>query len=268
MEHGQTLAQAARSSATLTGEFVVDCHMHNARVAKFFSRFEHYRDLITQMNRIGVTCGVVSNLWTTGEHWQAYPEMLAMCETYPGRFWGYLAPDPHRDDHRTEMEKFAACPCFRGVKLHPVEHKMDFECPEYQYVYAWAGEREFPVLLHTWGQEVLRFHKLAQSFPRTIFILGHSGGEEDAVRSAIEVAARHENVYLDTACSYVWYGAVEAMARGAGACKVLYGSDAYWNSMEAAVGRILLAELTDEEKRQILGLNAKRLFHLDQPQRG
>ena len=238
MEHGQTLAQAARSGATLTGEFVVDCHMHNARVAKFFSRFEHYRDLITQMNRIGVTCGVVSNLWTTGEHWQAYPEMLA------------------------------ACPCFRGVKLHPVEHKMDFECPEYQYVYAWAGEREFPVLLHTWGQEVLRFHKLAQSFPRTIFILGHSGGEEDAVRSAIEVAARHENVYLDTACSYVWYGAVEAMARGAGACKVLYGSDAYWNSMEAAVGRILLAELTDEEKRQILGLNAKRLFHLDQPQRG
>ena len=68
---------------------------------------------------------------------------------------------------------------------------MDFECPEYQYVYAWAGEREFPVLLHTWGQEVLRFHKLAQSFPRTIFILGHSGGEEDAARSAIEVAARH-----------------------------------------------------------------------------
>ena len=145
---------------------------------------------------------------------------------------------------------------------------MDFECPEYQYVYAWAGERGFPVLLHTWGQEVLRFHKLAQSFPRTICILGHSGGEEDAVRSAIEVAARHENVYLDTACSYVWYGAVEAMARGAGACKVLYGSDAYWNSMEAAVGRILLAELTDEEKRQILGLNAKRLFHLDQLQRG
>ena len=39
---------------------------------------------------------------------------------------------------------------------------MDFECPEYQYVYAWAGERGFPVLLHTWGQEVLRFHKLAQ----------------------------------------------------------------------------------------------------------
>ena len=48
MEHGQTLAQAARSGATLTGEFVVDCHMHNARVAKFFSRFEHYRDLITR----------------------------------------------------------------------------------------------------------------------------------------------------------------------------------------------------------------------------
>ena len=69
------------------------------------------------------------------------------------------------------------------------------------------------MLLRLLGQEVLRFHKLAQSFLRTIFIWGIPAGGEDAVRSAIEVAARHENAYLDTACSHVWYGAVEVMAQ-------------------------------------------------------
>lgn len=262
MEQEQNLAQAARSGAPLLNEYIVDCHMHNGRVANFFSRFECYQDLIAQMDRIGVNCGVVSNLWTTGEHWQAHPELLAMCKAHPGRFWGYLAPDPNRDNYRSEMEQFAQYPYFRGIKLHPVLHKRDFECSEYLYVYAWAGERKMPVLLHTWGQEVQRFYALARRFPQTVFILGHSGGEEDGVRNAIEVAASRENVYLDTACSYVWYGAIEAMVRGAGEKKILYGSDAYWNSMEAAVGRILLAELSEKEKRQILGLNARRLFRL------
>lgn len=262
MKQEGALAQAALAGRTISGEYIVDCHMHNGRVANFFSRFDHYKDLIAQMDRIGVSCGLVSNLWTTGECWKAHPELLAMCEAWPGRFWGYLAPDPHREGWREEMEAFSQYGCFRGIKLHPVLHGLDLACPEYCSVYEWAGEKRLPVLLHTWGQEVLRFDELAQQYPRTDFILGHSGGEEDAVQSAIGVAARRGNVYLDTACSYVWQGAVEAMVRGAGAEKVLYGSDAYWNSMEAAIGRILLARLGDAEKRLILGLNAKRLFRL------
>lgn len=265
MEQARSLAQAALNGETLAGEYIADCHMHNARVANFFSRFDHYRDLIAQMDRIGVTCGLVSNLWMTGECWQAHPELLAMCQEYPGRFWGYLAPNPHREGWRDEMERFCGLPCFKGIKLHPVLHKLDLASPEYRWVYGWAGERGLPILLHTWGQEVLRFDALAREYPRTAFILGHSGGEEDAVKSAIGVAARREQVYLDTACSYVWHGALEAMVRGAGAHKVLYGSDAYWNSMEAAVGRVVLAQLPDEEKRLVLGLNAKRLFDLPDP---
>lgn len=263
MEVKKDLARAALAGETLTGELIVDCHMHNGRVANFFSRFDHYRDLIAQMDRIGVTCGVVSNLWTTGECWKAHPKLQEMCESYPGRFWGYLAPNPHRANWQEEMERFAGDPHFCGIKLHPVLHRLDLACAAYRTVYAWAGERGLPVLLHTWGQEVLRFDELARQYPRTTFILGHSGGEEDAVQSAIGVAARNEQVYLDTACSYVWQGAIEAMVAGAGAHKVLYGSDAYWNSMEAAIGRVLLARITDEQKRLILGRNAQRLFRLE-----
>ena len=264
MEPKKDLARAALLGETISGEVIVDCHMHNGRVANFFSHFDYYRDLIAQMDRIGVTSGMVSNLWTTGEIWKAHPELHKMCETYPGRFWGYLAPNPHYEGWQEEMERLAGDPHFCGVKLHPVLHRLDLACDAYRSIYAWAGEQGLPVLLHTWGQEVLRFDELARQFPSTVFILGHSGGEEDAVKSAIGVAARNEHVYLDTACSYVWHGAVEAMVEEAGAHKVLYGSDAYWNSMEAAIGRVLFAQITDEQKRLILGLNAYRLFHLGQ----
>ena len=109
---------------------------------------------------------------------------------------------------------------------------------------------------------LLQFNEIAELYPNTVLVLGHSGGEEAAVKEAIRMAADHENLYLDTACSYVWQGAIEAMVSGATARKILFGSDAYWNSMEAAVGRVALANIAEEEKRLILGENAKRIYGL------
>lgn len=258
-----TIQEKALAGLPLNDCFVVDGHMHNGRVSKFYSHFDHYRDLIRQMDAIGIRCGIVSNLWTTGELWKAHPELVEMCSAYPGRFYGYLAPNPNAGNFREELNEYAKLSCFVGIKLHPVEHKKDFLCEDYRYAYSFAAERKLPVLLHTWGiQEIRRFHQIAEDYPDTTIILGHSGGEEDAVAEAIRVAAEHANVYLDTACSYVWHGAVEAMVQGASANKILFGSDAYWNSMEAAVGRIAFANISEEDKKLILGENAKRIFGL------
>lgn len=258
-----TIAERALAGLPLDDCFVVDAHMHNGRVSKFFSRFDHYRDLILQMDAIGIRCGIVSNLWTSGELWQAHPELLSMCRAYPGRFFGFLAPNPNAANFQSELAKYAENPVFIGIKLHPAEHKKDFLCGEYRYAYAFAAERKLPVLLHTWGAaDILRFSEIAKLYPETALVLGHSGGEEAAVKEAIQVAADHENIYLDTACSYVWQGAIEAMVSGATARKIVFGSDAYWNSMEAAVGRVALANITEEEKRLILGENAMRIYRL------
>ena len=258
-----TIAEKAMMGCPISDCCIVDVHMHNARVANFFSRFDYYADLVRQMDAIGIDSGIVSNLWDTGEIWKTHPEILHMCDQFPGRFYGYLSPNPNTDGFKKELSQYAEYAVFIGIKLHPTVHMKDLLCQEYRYAYDFAAERGFPVLIHTWGiEDLLRFHDLAAEFPRTTLILGHSGGEEAALREAIRVAANHDNVYLDTACSYVWYGAIEAMVRGATAKKVLYGSDAYWNSMEAAVGRIALADISEEEKRLILGENAKRIFHM------
>lgn len=258
-----TIAQLALEGLPLSECFVVDGHMHNGRASRFYSHFDYYRDLIAQMDAIGINAGIVSNLWNTGEAWQQHPEVLRMCQRYPGRFYGYLSPNPNLDNFRQELEVYGREPAFIGIKLHPVEHLRDLMCPEYRYAYDFAAERRMPVLLHTWGMEDMRrFYEIAPQHPDTTLILGHSGGDEEPLQEAIRLAATFENIYLDIACTYVWNGAIEAMARGASAQKVLYGSDAYWNSMEASIGRVALAQITEKEKRQILGENARRIFHM------
>lgn len=258
-----TIAEMASAGFPLANITVVDSHMHNGRVAPFFSRFDRYNDLVLQMDCIGVNCGIVSNLWDTGELWKRHPEIISMCEEYRGRFFGYIAPNPGMDNYYNELRQYVNDSHFVGIKLHPYSNKKDMMCKEYMYTYDFAAEHELPVLIHTWGMnDIKRFNEISEKYPKTIIILGHSGGEEEALEEAIRIAANHENVFLDTACSYVWQGAIEAMVEGATAKKIVYGSDAYWNSMEAAIGRVVFANISDEEKKLILGENAIRLFKL------
>lgn len=255
------MVQAACMGQPLTGELVLDAHMHNARTANFFSRYTSGEQLIQQMDCIGVSAGIISNLWPVGQ--DPHASVLSLCRAYPGRFYGYVSPNPNESDFCTQLDAYIDQSAFVGIKLHPALHQADFFCPQYQYAYRQAASRQMPVLLHTWGvEEISHFYRLAKEFPHTVFILGHSGGEEKAVAQAIQVAAKYANVYLDTACSHVWQGAIEAMVQTVGADKILYGSDASWNSMEAAVGRILFAEIPIEAKRKILGQNAARLFQI------
>ena len=47
--------------------------------------------------------------------------------------------------------------------------------------------------------------------------------------------------------------------------RVLYGSDYHLFDMRAQIGKIVTADISEEAKRKILGLNAARLLGLDDP---
>ena len=50
---------------------------------------------------------------------------------------------------------------------------------------------------------------------------------------------------------------------GAGADRVLFGSDMPEQDVRHHVGRVLTADISEEAKRKVLGLNAARLLKLD-----
>jgi predicted TIM-barrel fold metal-dependent hydrolase len=256
------LREMALSGKTLENELVIDAHMHPHRLAKFFSPPD-IGATVNKMDRIGVKHGIFSKLYDI-ENLGRQEDVFRILEEYPGRFYGYITPDPHRDDFLKELEKWAKVPRFVGIKLHPSEAQKPIDCKEYLTAYAFGAERSLPVLMHTWGMaDIAAVEKLVVNFPRTVLIIGHSGGERNAVEYAIRLARDYANVYLDTTRTFCYNNEIIKMIEGVTDRKILFGSDATWNSMEAAIGRILLEDIPDESKRRIIGQNAKEVFSLD-----
>ena len=144
--YSMNMAQAALEGSVLKDCLIVDSHMHNVRVGKIYSRFGHCRNLIEQMDAIGVDMGIVSNLWEIEHVWERHLEVLRMWEEYPKRFYGYLSPNPNFDSFTEELDRYAGHPAFVGIKLHPTEHLKDLQCKEYGYAYGFAAEQRLPVL--------------------------------------------------------------------------------------------------------------------------
>jgi len=259
-------ADLAAAGKPLSSIKVVDPHLHNSRVSHFFSRFENGADMLASMDRIGINYGVLSDLWSVEEQWNSFDKLCDFCNLAPGRFYAYSSPHPDWGDFYTNLSRQCANPLVAGIKLHPVVHEKPFDCKQYNFACEVGAEHGIPLLFHTWGvADIDAISALADRYPKTNFLAGHSGGEAAAVAYATKMSALRDNLYLDTACSFVWQGAIEYMVRIAGARKVLYGSDAYWNSMEVAIGRVLFAEISEEEKTMILGENALRLYKRIKP---
>ena len=79
----------------------------------------------------------------------------------------------------------------------------------------------------------------------------------------MEAARTCPNIYLETASSWGDHGTIEYLVEGAGEDRILYGSDMPLMDARIQVGRIITAQISDEAKRKILGLNAINLLGLD-----
>ena len=80
---------------------------------------------------------------------------------------------------------------------------------------------------------------------------------------AVEAAQSSRNIWLETCTSHGEHGTIEFLVEGAGADRVLYGSDMPLMDARPLIGRIATADLDDDTKRRVLGLNAIDLLDLD-----
>ena len=124
--------------------------------------------------------------------------------------------------------------------------------PNLTDVYAYAGEHGMIVINHHWDEGVIR--KIAALYPGADFIFAHyGGGYQDAVM------AEFGNVY-----SNIWnYGPLGWLEKGikkVGACKFMMGSDGFLNALSVGIGPVVFADISDGDKRAVLGLNMARLL--------
>ena len=242
------------------GVFVFDVHGHVGAHKPFQIGGYDADSVAATCRRMKVDGIAVSSLPSISSDWKwGNDEVAAACKAYPGLIYGYAVPNPYYED--CDIAPYLEMPCFRGVKVHGSLQNIPINDPRYFAAYELADKKGVPVLFHTWtAQEVRAAMDVAKRWPNVPIILGHAGmTARDAAVEAVKVC---DNLFCDTAVSVTCDNAVELLVSKIGADRVVYGSDMAFFDCVHTLGKIALAKLTDGEKEQIFGLNARALFCL------
>ena len=177
----------------------------------------------------------------------------------------WVVIDPTRPDTYHQAGDILSHPKCVGIKIHPEEHC--YPIREFgDLFFKFAAKHQAVVLTHSGHENSLPqdFIPFTDEYPEVQLILAHIGCSDDQnlVRQVHAVQeSQHRNVHADTSSAMsITPNLIEWAVQEIGADRVLFGTDAplYHTGMQRV--RIDQANISDEEKQQILRENAKRLI--------
>jgi predicted TIM-barrel fold metal-dependent hydrolase len=220
--------------------------------------------------------------------------VLAGARAGGGRLVPYLLVDPTTPEGLEAGRRGLAELGFRGVLLYPALHRFDPAAPALDPLYAEAGRRRAPVVVHCGlleirlrdllgvrpaydirGANPLAVAAAAERHRATRYVLPHFGGGFFA--EALLAGAQSPNVFVDTSSSNSWMRArpeelsLAAVMRRAlaafGPRRILFGTDSStfprgWRADILAAQREALAAAGcgGEDTAQILGRNLAEIL--------
>ena len=235
--------------------------------------------LLQAMDRDGVDHAVVMSMgWSDYEvAVEANDYIIEAVGRYPERFTGFATVNPAWGEAAVAETKRCAESGLRGIgEMHADTQRFDITCQAtMEPLMGLARSFSMPVLLHcsepaghlypgkgkTTPGKVWQF---ISSFPDNSIICAHWGGGLPFYSLMPEVGAALSNVYFDSAASpFLYrpdiYGTVAGLV---GADRILFATDYPLMPLSRPLGEVAQAELTEFQRRQILGENAARLLGL------
>lgn len=245
--------------AGLLDALVIDGHTHIGEwphATTFRSAQEAAERSVAYLDGHGIDAAcVLSGGYMSGatDYRKGNDFLLAVCDRAADRlipFMSFNAND-RREQIIAELDRIyaAGVRCIKLLNRYQEDYPGDG--PTLMAVYEYAADRGMLILNHAWDAEVIM--RIAEQFPQVDFICGHYGERYDPVLKA------RENVYANT---WAWgnMGFLDRGVRAVGAHKFCMGSDGFLNPMSVGIGPVVFADVSDAEKRQILGLTQARLL--------
>lgn len=203
----------------------------------------------------------------------ATPESFRQCNEwvaaamrrFPGRVLGYCFVNPgHTREALDDIRRCVEERGFMGIKLYNDYRATE---PVVFPIVELAIELRIPILHHAGHTMWLsspqprisdgsHLAQLGRRYPEAMLICAHicGGGDWEWTIKALRNAP---TVYLDTAGSVADEGVVEMASRIIGADRLLFACDM---SMTASVGRMRGADISEADKKKILGDNMARVL--------
>lgn len=149
------------------------------------------------------------------------------------------------------------------MKLHPLLDGFHPDDPSVHPIMEVLRAHEAPALIHC-GHPIftlpLSIEELVRRFPDVPVILGHMGHSSIVyINAAIDVAARNENVYLETSGMPMHTKIAEAVRR-VGRERVLFGSDAPFQDASVELLKVRKSGLSVDDLEWVVGRSAQQLF--------
>ena len=178
---------------------------------------------------------------------------------------------PFSEDVFEELQRIKEMGLY-GVKLHPDYQEFFIDDEKVFPVYEKCAELSLPVIFHA-GWDPLSpdlvhappkaSRKAHEAVPQMTMILAHMGGMKHW-EEVLEYIAGLENIYLDTAytVNFMPTDIFREIVLKHGADKILFGSDFPWHKSSMEKEFIESLDFSDEDKKKILGENAKKLLGL------
>jgi predicted TIM-barrel fold metal-dependent hydrolase len=231
---------------------------------------ETFKEMLEFGRKVGIDKQVILGLSKNNEL------VKELVDTYPQELVGFVRAMCQDPDAPLIIEKFVRKYGFKGVKIHtepnwPLEGLLAAHP-----IFLKAAELGIPVLIHSWHREegltqearnIIGDHtfpirivaELGKRYPYTKFIFAHMGG---IWTKAFQAAKLYPNLYFDTSGFDPEMGIVESAVEALGPERVLFGSDAPGRSYIAQLAKVQYADITEKDKRLILGENAARILRL------
>ena len=253
------IAQTTMDGKPVGVDGVVDMHTHLGSWLHFPIAGGCADDLVKEMDRTGIEWSFVSHLaCLTGEPRWGNDQVIDAITRFPDRLLGYAVCWPVTKELGIDEIRRCLDAGMRGIKMHS-SSGVPYVHEGYRPIWELADDRRLPVLLHTWG-DLADYQAIFDRYRNVTVLLGHAGCTNEQIY--VDFARRYSNVYLELCHSAARYGIIEYLVREVGARRILYGSDAAVHSFGHQLGRVVFAEIGEEDKRQILATNARSILDL------
>jgi predicted TIM-barrel fold metal-dependent hydrolase len=193
-----------------------------------------------------------------------YEDVQAALKEFPDRFYGFFLANPKEENVCDMLEMAVDKFGFVGVKMHPTFLAVPADDHDLVYpIMEKVKELKICAMIHSdpflYGTP-WQIGLLAMDFPEVPVVMAHMGMVSIVyIDAAINMAKRAPNLYLDTT-GISAEAKIATAKREIGISRILYGSDAPFRNPAYEMSKIHYVEISEEDKKLILGENARRLL--------